>query len=124
MAKILIVDDDSSLLQMVSIILKRAGHESILSTEAEEGYNLALSDHPDLIIIDVMMPQVNGYQLCSALRKNADTKNLPVLILTALTETEHRERAEDAGADGFVTKPITSSELVLAINEALEKHPQ
>jgi DNA-binding response OmpR family regulator len=124
MAKILIIDDDASLLQMVSIILKRAGHEAIVSMEPKEGYDLALSQSPDLAIIDVMMPQVNGYQVCAALRKTEATKDLPILILTALTESEHRGRAEDAGADGFVTKPITSTELVKAINEVLQKHPR
>jgi len=123
MAKILVIDDDASLLQMVSIILKRAGHEALLSTEAEEGYNLAQSEHPDLILLDIMMPSVNGYQVCVALRKAEASKNVPILMLTALMENEHRGRAEDAGADGFITKPVTSSELVRAIDAALQAHP-
>ncbi len=119
MAKILVIDDDASLLQMVTIILKRAGHEALVATEAKEGYDLAQSGHPDLILLDIMMPGVNGYQVCMALRKAEASKSVPILMLTALTESEHRGRAEDAGADGFVTKPVTSGELVKAINDAL-----
>ena len=122
MAKILVIDDDASLLQMVTIILKRAGHEILVTTDAKEGYNLAQSEHPALIILDIMMPGVNGFQVCTALRKAEASKSVPILMLTALTESEHRGRAEDAGADGFVTKPITSGELVKVTNEALQHH--
>lgn len=120
MAKILVIDDDSSLLQMISIILKRAGHEPLLATEGEEGFKMAKSQHPDLALVDVMMPMVNGYQVCYALRKDPATHNIPLLMLTALTEAEHRERAEDAGADGFVTKPISSTDLISQINELIK----
>jgi CheY-like chemotaxis protein len=119
MARILVIDDDASLLQMMTIILKRGGHETLVSADAEEGIAMARQHRPDMAIVDVMMPMINGYQVCYTLRTDEATRDMPLLILTALTEAEHRERAEDAGADGFVTKPIASTDLLKQVADLL-----
>jgi len=75
--------------------------------------------HPDMVIVDVMMPEMSGYEVCAALRKDESTHDIPLLMLTALSQPEHRGRAEDSGADGFVTKPVTRDDLVKHVDELL-----
>lgn len=119
MANILVIDDDTSLLQMMSIMLKRAGHTTVLADNGKEGIEAARRAIPDMVIIDVMMPEMSGYEVCKALRKDATTQKIPLLMLTALSQGEHRGRAEDAGADGFVTKPVTRDDLIKHVEELL-----
>jgi CheY-like chemotaxis protein len=107
MARILIIDDDDSLLQMMNLMLKRAGYDVLTRSDARSGVEAVLNEQVDLILVDVMMPDVNGYQVTSFLKKDPRTKHIPILILTALNEAEQRENAEDSGADGFITKPVT-----------------
>jgi CheY-like chemotaxis protein len=120
MANILVIDDDDSLLQMMSIMLKRAGHTPILANSGQDGVQIAQTQHPALAIIDVMMPDMSGYEVCTALRKDSQTTNIPLLMLTALSQPEHRGRAEDAGADAFVTKPVTRDDLIKHVEELLK----
>ncbi len=124
MARILVIDDDASLLQMMSIMLKRAGHEAILANSGKEGIQIARSDRPDVAIVDVMMPDLSGFEVCRILREDPQTVNIPLLILTALAQPEQRARAEDAGADQFVTKPVTRDDLVNAVTHLLETGAQ
>lgn len=124
MARILVIDDDASLLQMMSIMLKRAGHEPILANNGNEGIAAAKREVPDVAIVDVMMPDVSGYEVCRALRADQSTMNIPLLILTALSQPEQRDQAEDAGADDFVTKPVTRDDLVNSVEYLLEHGAQ
>lgn len=119
MSRILVVDDDTSLLQMMGLMLKRAGHTAIMASDGREGIEIARREKPDMAIIDIMMPDVSGYEVCSMLRKDPQTKDIPLLILTALSQHEYRKRAEESGADGFVTKPVTRDDLVGHIDELL-----
>jgi len=124
MARILVIDDDASLLQMMSLMLKRAGHDPILATNGQEGINVARGDQPALAIVDVMMPELNGYEVCRILREDPATANIPLLVLTALSQPEQREMAAEAGADDFVTKPVTRDDLVTHVDELLESGPR
>ena len=120
MATILLVDDDDSLLQVMRIMLKRAGHEVIARSNAREGFAAALNDKVSLIIVDVMMPEVSGYELCTQLKADPRTAHTPVLILTALQDTPmERDYAEDAGADAILTKPVTLDRLSKRLDELL-----
>jgi CheY-like chemotaxis protein/MinD-like ATPase involved in chromosome partitioning or flagellar assembly len=119
MSRILVVDDDTSLLQMMGLMLKRAGHSAILASDGHEGIEIARREQPDMAIIDIMMPDLSGYDVCSTLRKDPQTKDIPLLILTALSQHEYRKRAEASGADGFITKPVTRDDLVGNIEELL-----
>jgi CheY-like chemotaxis protein/MinD-like ATPase involved in chromosome partitioning or flagellar assembly len=120
MANILVIDDDTSLLQMIGIMLKRAGHTAVLADSGQEGITIAQRDLPEMVIVDVMMPGITGYDVCKTLRKEAATRNIPLLMLTALSQAEHRGRAEDAGADGFVTKPATRDDLIKHVEELIK----
>jgi CheY-like chemotaxis protein len=119
MTRILIIDDDESLLQMVSIMLKRAGYTPILATDGYKGIEIAQRDKPDMAIVDVMMPNISGYEVCRILREDSATMEIPLLILTALSQPEQRDFAEDAGADDFVTKPVTRDDLLKHVEELL-----
>lgn len=119
MAQILVIDDDSSLLTMMSMILKRAGHETLTATNGQDGINVAREQRPDLAFVDVMMPEMNGLQVCQYLRQDASTSHIPLVVLTALTGKEHEEDALAAGADRYLSKPVTFDSLAEIINELL-----
>ncbi len=123
MAHILVIDDDQSLLDMIQLMLRRAGHTSTLMNNVRDGIQHAIAEQPDLIIMDVLMPELNGYQVCRILRKEARTADIPIMILTALNEREQRENAQDSGADAFVSKPVTMEILGEEISALLESGP-
>jgi two-component system cell cycle response regulator len=124
MARILVIDDDDSLLKVMSLMLKRAGHQVIVRDTAHEGIETAFREPIDLAIIDVMMPEMSGYQVCNILRHDARTSQIPLLILTALDGHEEEENAEDAGADAFVTKPVTLDLLRSSVEQLLKTGPR
>lgn len=111
MARILVIDDDKSLLKMMKIMLEKGDHEALVANSGSEGIEMAQTQQPDLAIVDVMMPGMSGYEVCRQLRENAATMNIPLLILTARSQPMDRQMASEAGADGFVTKPVTRDEL-------------
>ena len=119
MARILVIDDDQSLLQMMSLMLKRAGHTPILASSGQEGISIARREAPEAAIVDVMMPELSGYEVCRILREDPRTADIPLLILTALSQREHRDQATESGADDFVTKPVTRDDLVEHVEELL-----
>ncbi len=121
MARILVIDDDASLLQMVRLMLEREGHQVALAESGEEGLAEALDQSPDLAIIDLMMPGMSGYSVTRALRADARTEKLPILILTARGQPMDRQMAIEAGANAHLAKPITAKELVGRINEILSQ---
>ncbi len=124
MARILVIDDDASLLQIMSLMLKRAGHTPLLASDGLEGIEIARKAQPDMAIVDVMMPDMSGYEVCRILRQDPQTMSMPLLILTALSQPEQREWAEDAGADDFVTKPVTRDDLVKHVDSLLASGPR
>ncbi|GAB4473326.1 MAG: hypothetical protein Kow00124_12180 [Anaerolineae bacterium] len=101
-------------------MLKRAGHAPIVASSGSEGIEMARRELPDVIIVDIMMPDLTGYEVCRALRADPDTRDIPLLILTALSQPEQRDQAEDAGADEYVTKPVTRDDLLTAVDSLLE----
>lgn len=120
MARILVVDDNADLLQMIRMLLEeRGGHEVILSAEGEDGLAKARATPPDLAIVDVMMPGMNGYEVCRQLRQNPATSQIPIIILTARGQPIDRETALAAGADEYIAKPVTMAELLERVNRLL-----
>lgn len=122
MARILVIDDDAELLEMLRIALEqRGGHETVLSADSAEGLALAVADPPNLAIVDVMMPDLDGYAVCRQLRSHPETASVPILILTARGQPIDRQAAMDAGADEYLAKPVTVKELLSKVDEALAK---
>lgn len=119
--RILIVDDDPWILRMISALLDKRGYEVITASDGEEGLEKAVRVRPDLLITDVMMPKMDGWELVRALRARAELAFTPVLFLTALSSEDDRIRGFRLGADDYLPKPFRFEELDLRVQKALER---
>ena len=124
MARILVIDDDLDLLQMMRLILQRAGHEAILTGDGGDGIAKAVQVRPDMAIVDVMMPWMNGYQVVRKLRENPVTADMAILVLTARAQPVDRDAALAAHADGYMAKPVPPAELLQTISDLLRRRSQ
>lgn len=121
MARILVIDDDLDLLQMMRLILGRTGHEAILTGDGADGIAKAQQLKPDLAIVDVMMPGMNGYQVVRKLREDPDTTHMAIMVLTARAQAVDRDAAMAVRADAYMSKPVSPAELLQAINDLLSR---
>jgi pilus assembly protein CpaE len=121
MARILVIDDDLDLLQMTRLMLQRGGHEVIVTADGADGIAKAQQLHPDMAIIDVMMPQMNGYQVVRRLREDPATADIVALILTARAQPVDRDAAMAAQADDYMAKPVAPAELLKKVSELLSR---
>lgn len=119
--KILAVDDDPINIKLVAATLGKEGFEVITASNGKEGYQKAEEFLPELVILDVMMPEMDGYQVCSLLRKNPKTANLPVMMLTSLSSVEQKIKGFDAGADDYLAKPFAPEELVAHVRALMRR---
>jgi len=119
--KILAVDDDTNLLKLLGHILRTAGFEVTEVTNGQQALAAVAREVPDLVLIDVMMPVMDGYEVCRRLRSNPRTRHVPIILLTAKVQTEDKIAGLEAGADDYVTKPATPSELVARIKALLRR---
>ena len=118
--RILFVDDDALLQRLVQDVLDREGFTVSLASNGEEGLTSAHSDPPDLILLDLMMPGMDGFQVCQEIRRHHRLRPIPVVILTAMKGPNLDERAFAAGANMCLTKPFQPDELVSAVSFALK----
>lgn len=122
MAKILVIDDSPEILEMSRMLLEnRGGHQAVLRSNGESGLESAFADPPDLVIVDVMMPDITGYEVCRRLRAHRPTSSLPILILTARGQSVDREAALEAGADAYMSKPVQMNELLTLVDDLLSE---
>ncbi|GAB4477208.1 MAG: response regulator [Anaerolineales bacterium] len=119
--KILAVDDDPINLKLVAATLGKEGYEIITAGNGKEGYQKAEEILPDLVILDVMMPEMDGYQVCSLLRKNPKTAKMPVMMLTSLSSVEQKIKGFDAGADDYLAKPFAPDELIAHVKALMRR---
>lgn len=112
MSRVLVIDDEPDVLLLCKLNLEHAGHEVIEAQEGARGLILAREEHPDVVVLDLMLPWVNGYQILAALQEDEATRDLPVVILTAKSQVEDRLRCWEDGASEFVTKPFPPEELL------------
>ena len=115
MPAILIVDDEEDLRTLIAAKFREEGFDTILAANGFEGFELAKKKKPELIILDLMMPGRDGISVCRDLRNHAKTKRIPILMLTALGETEQKIDGLEAGADDYMSKPFSPKELVLRV---------
>jgi len=120
MSRILVIDDDINLLQMVRLMLQRVGHTVETSNDGAEGITLAAKMQPDLAIIDVMMPGLSGYDVVRKLREDPVTQRVPIIILTARSQPMDKHMALEAGANAFLSKPVTAQELTDRVDAVLK----
>ena len=115
---VLVVDDDSTVREVVSRYLSRDGHRVIQRSNGIDGLEAALTQHPDLVVLDLMMPGLDGLQVCEQLRRHS---TVPVIMLTALGEESDRVVGLEYGADDYVTKPFSPRELALRVAGVLRR---
>ena len=111
MARILLAEDEQQIGDMVTFKLTNSGHRVVRVGDGEAALAAAERDRPDVIILDVMMPQMDGFEVLRRLRQDERTSRVPVVVLTAKTSQVDRDRCRELGADGFVTKPFHPDEL-------------
>ena len=116
---VLVADDDQDILMLVSFRLERAGYDVIQAHDGEEAVRLAFERAPDLAVLDVMMPKLDGYEATRQLRDRETTSKLPVILLTARVQEVDVARGLEAGADDYVTKPFSPQELGERVDAAL-----
>ena len=115
MAKILVIDDDKAINELVKVNLELAGYKTINAFDGNKGYALAKQEIPDLIILDVMMPEVDGYTVAKRIRENDTTKDIPIIMLTALNMLQNKAQGFDIGVDDYLVKPFEIEELKMRI---------
>jgi CheY-like chemotaxis protein/two-component sensor histidine kinase len=117
---VLVVDDDEDTLELVKRILVQRGYDVQFCSDAESGLRLLAGYRPDLVLLDMTLPGMDGVEMCARIKAEPATANVPVLMFTARAEDSARERARNAGCDGYVTKPIVMREFAMIIRQALE----
>ncbi len=122
MTKVLVIDDDMAIREVIAVTLRKSGYEVFKATNGAEGLELARKQLPGLIICDVRMVLVDGYEVLSAIRNNPSTASIPFILVTSMASVERMRQGMELGADDFLPKPFTPSQLLAAVNARLEKH--
>ena len=117
---ILVVDDEEPLLKLLRVNLTADGYRVITASNGISALTLLEEQKPDLILMDILMPNMDGYQACSMIKRDKSTRSIPVVMLTGLGYEHNKKLAEEAGADGYITKPFTQKELLDTIGKFLE----
>ena len=118
--RILVIDDDPSLIKLVGARLTANGYDVLATNDAPSGLEKALKEKPDLIILDVMMPIVNGYNFCRLLKSQEGQKDIPVILLTSRADEKDKKIGEEVGANAYVTKPFNTEELLAIIKDMVK----
>lgn len=121
--KILLIDDSSTQLEMLKLQFKNAGFDVLTAKDGNEGYKLVFENAPDLILSDIMMPSLNGYQLCRLLKNNKVTEKIPVMLLTVLDKKIDRFWGRKSGANKFISKTIDYEEIVETAKKVINQNP-
>ncbi|MGY5873212.1 MAG: response regulator [Candidatus Thorarchaeota archaeon] len=117
--KILVVDDEELTTQLAKTFLEKHGFQVIIAYDGEAGLNLAEAENPDLILLDVMLPTMDGFAVCKKLKENEKFKNTPILMFTAKGLSSDIEKGEAVGADEYIVKPFSGKALVATIRNHL-----
>jgi len=118
-ARILIVDDDARNIRVMAAMLSADGHTTLSAGSGQDAVQVAQDEHPDLILLDVMMPDMNGFEVVEKLKALPATHDIPIVMVTALDDRESRLYALQAGADEFISKPVDRTELSVRVKNIL-----
>lgn len=119
--KILVVDDEEDILSLVKMRLEANGYEVITAQDGQEGLNIAKSAKPDLIVLDLMLPKMDGYKVCRILKFDSRYKDIPIILFTARSREEDKKTGFVTGADAYITKPFEPQVLLENIKKLLSK---
>ena len=120
-AKILIADDNERNAELLEAFVEGLGCRILVSRDGPETLETIRRERPDVVLLDIMMPRMSGYQVCEAVRKDPDLSATPIIMVTALGAVNDVERAMDAGADDFLTKPISRDEVLVRVRSFLSR---
>jgi DNA-binding response OmpR family regulator len=120
--KILVVDDEVDLLNVAKIFLESKGYEVITATNGDEALEKVASEKPDAIILDLLMPKKDGFEVCTTLKTTAATSQIPIIVSSVLAREEDRAKALKIGADAYLTKPYNFEIAAAIIKDILEAH--
>lgn len=121
MAKILVIDDDIAINELIKVNLELAYYNVINAYDGNKGYALAKQELPDLVVLDVMMPEVDGYTVAKRIRENPATKDIPIIMLTALNMIQNKAQGFDIGVDDYLVKPFEMEELLMRVKALLKR---
>lgn len=124
MARVLVIDDEPDVLLLCRVNLQHAGHEVLEASDGERGLATALAERPDAIVLDLMLPEMDGYSVLAALGQEQDTRDIPVLVLTAKAQREDRVRCWEEGASEYMTKPFSPAALSSALTQLIAMSPK
>ena len=119
--RILVVDDEVQLVEMVKMRLEASGYEILSAYNGQEGLDKARLEKPDLIILDLMLPKLDGYKVCRMLKFDDKYKSIPIILFTARVQNSDKEMGTQVGADAYITKPFEPQVLLSKIKELLAK---
>lgn len=121
MGRILVIEDNPANMELAVVLLERAGHSTLGAADAESGLALARTELPDLVLMDIQLPGIDGLEATALLKQHPETRAIPVIALTALAMKGDEERIRAAGCDGYISKPLRYQELWAAIEAQLAK---
>jgi two-component system cell cycle response regulator DivK len=119
MATVLIVEDNVANMKLATFLLQSAGHTVLTATDAEAGLTLARDEQPDLILMDIQLPGMDGLEACAVLKRDPATHDIPVIALTALAMKGDEDRIRAAGCDGYIAKPMRYQEFLAIVSAQL-----
>lgn len=119
MSKILIAEDERDIRELITFTLRYHGHEVIAASDGEEALEFALKEHPDLVLLDIRMPRMDGYEVCRSIKENQATQHIPVVFLSAKGQEAEVQQGLDAGATDYILKPFSPDQLVERVNKVL-----
>ena len=115
------VDDDLDLCLIFKTVFEHLGYDSVFAVDGAEAVKIATTQKPDLILMDIIMPVMNGYQATRMIRQNPKTRSIPIIAVTALTSSEEREECLKSGCDDYIAKPLTIKDLAFRIEKLLKQ---
>ncbi len=124
MNKILVIDDDLSINELIKVNLELAGYKVIQAFDGVKGFALCKQELPSVVVLDVMMPEVDGFTVAQRIRKNDETKNIPIIMLTALSQLNDKVNGFNIGVDDYLVKPFEMEELIIRIRALLKRSHQ
>ena len=122
--RVLLAEDEPNIAESITFLLERAGFEVTVENDGRGALDAVMADSPDVLVLDVMLPGLDGYEILRTLRADRDRESLPVLMLTAKGQREDREMALKCGADLFITKPFSNAEIVSAVRRLADGDPE
>lgn len=117
--RILVIEDEPDLVQMVKVRLESNGYEVLVAHDGQEGLRIARTERPDLLILDLMLPKVNGYEVCTMLKQDTRYQKIPIIMFTAKAQEKDEKLGLECGADAYVRKPFDAKELLGQIRALL-----